>query len=186
MSQPMTLTQWYARRAASAAHPTLTSLPAVRQAGRAAAVASPPAAALPAAALPAAPAPGALASARAGAAWGWAEPAAPPRAEPTGAAVPARTELPMARELLSAMARAAAEAGVSEATVWAEAARLWLAMRHSDDPRPPTPGASAPRPRALESTRERCWSAIDVVLRDLRAPLPLVARSAPAWPARAA
>ena len=65
MSQPMTLTQWYARRAASAAHPTLTSLPAVRHAGRAAAVASPPAAALPAAALPATPAPGALASARA-------------------------------------------------------------------------------------------------------------------------
>jgi hypothetical protein len=67
---------------------------------------------------------------------------------------------------------------VSEATVWAEAARLWLAARHpEDDPRPPTPGASAPRPRPAEVARERCWSAIDVVLRDLRAPLPLVARA---------
>jgi hypothetical protein len=83
----------------------------------------------------------------------------------------------MARDLLRAMARAAADDGVSEATVWAEAARLWLAAHNNDDPRPPTPGASAPRPRAPETSRERCWSAIDVVLRDLRAPLPLVARS---------
>jgi hypothetical protein len=181
MSQPMTLTQWYARRAASAAHPTLTSQPAARPAWRAAAVASPAAAAV----LP--DAPGALASARAGATWGWAEPAPPPRTEPPAATVAARTELPMARDLLRAMARAAAEAGVSEAIVWAEAARLWLATRRpEDDPRPPTPGASAPRPRPVESTRERCWSAIDVMLRDLRTPLPLVARSSPARPAREA
>jgi hypothetical protein len=120
--------------------------------------------------------PAALGSARAGAAWGWAEPTAPAVTEVRPAAAADRTELPMARDLLRAMALAATEAGVSEATVWAEAARLWLAARHpEDDPRPPTPGVAAPRPRPAEAARERCWSAIDVVLRDLRAPLPLVA-----------
>src|SRR5690348_7828800 len=106
MSQPMTLTQWYARRAAGAAHPSLTALPAMRPAGRAAPVASPPAATP---VLPT-PEPGALASARAGSSWGWAEPVAPPQSAPAAAAA-TRTELPMARDLLAAMARAAAAAG---------------------------------------------------------------------------
>jgi hypothetical protein len=127
--------------------------------------------------------PAILGSARASGAWGWAEPAAPVRTSSRSAAVADCTELPMARDLLRAMALAAAEAGVSEAAVWAEAARMWLAVRHhEDDPQPPTPGASAPRPRPAEAARERCWSAIDVVLRDLRAPLPLVARAPDAIP----
>jgi hypothetical protein len=174
MSQPMTLSQWNTRRAASAprALPIPLPLPAARPTWRFVTAPSAPALVTPLVA----PASGALGSACAGASWGWAEPVvAPPHREPRPTSVAERRELPMARELLREMALAAAEAGVSEATVWAQAARLWLAARHADDPRPPTPGASAPRPRHAESARERCWSAIDVVLRDLRAPLPRVA-----------
>jgi hypothetical protein len=178
MSQPMTLSQWNTRRAVSVPHalhstqPIPLPLPAARPTWRFVTAPSAPAPITPLVA----PAPSALGSARAGASWGWAEPVAPrAHREPRPASLAERKELPMARDLLRAMALAAAEAGESEATVWAEAARMWLAARHADDPRPPTPGASAPRPRHAESARERCWSAIDVVLRDLRAPLPRVA-----------
>jgi hypothetical protein len=183
MSQPMTMTQWYTRHqqrhTASAPHAMPAPMPGTRTGWRVV-----PATVAPVPATPRQPAfmahagiePATLGSARAGGVWGWAEPAAPLRAESRSTTVADRTELPMAGDLLRAMARAAAEAGVSEAAVWAEAARMWLAVRHSDDdPRPPTPGAAAPRSRQGEAARERCWSAIDVVLRDLRAPLPLAA-----------
>jgi hypothetical protein len=112
--------------------------------------------------------------------WGWAH---PPREGTRHQSVPAtasvrtapeRTELPMAPELLRAMAEAAQTTGRPEREIWAEAAREWLRRHHqSDDPQPPEPGASAPNPAALRAARERCWQAIDVLVNDLRAPQPV-------------
>ncbi len=97
-----------------------------------------------------------------------------PRALPQLPASAARTELPMPRALLSAMSEAATVVGRSESAIWAEAAHEWLQRhRQDEDPRPPTPGARALRPSAV---RDRCWSAIDILLHDLRAPRPLRAR----------
>jgi hypothetical protein len=98
-----------------------------------------------------------------------------PRALPQVPVSAARTELPMPRALLSAMSEAATIVGRSESDIWADAAREWLQRhRQDEDPRPPTPGARAPRPSAA---RDRCWSSIDMLLHDLRAPLPLRARA---------
>jgi hypothetical protein len=88
--------------------------------------------------------------------------------------------LPMAPGVLRAMSLAAQAKGCPESEIWAEAAREWL-MRHlGDDPEPPTPGASAPVRRVERESRLRCWSAIDVLLRDLRAPLPSTTEDEPA------
>jgi hypothetical protein len=130
-----------------------------------------------------------LGSASAGAIWGWADPAGrrgqrtsepPLRAAatmPSPAPLPVvateqlvgpRTELPMAPTLLRAMAAVAAATGRAESDIWAEAAREWL-LRHSpeDDPQPPPPAASAPHP-AARAARQSTWTAIDVLLGDLR------------------
>jgi hypothetical protein len=80
--------------------------------------------------------------------------------------------LPMAPGLLRAMSLASVRQGRAEGEIWAEAAREWLARHQGDDPEPPTPGASAPVWRAERDLRTRCWSAIDVLMGDLRAPLP--------------
>ena len=100
----------------------------------------------------------------------------PPDAAPAIAAVPsaaARTELRMPPDVLRAMAAAAAATGRSETAVWAEAAREWL-LRHTgdDDPRPPDPAASARPPAAPRTGRDQCWTAIDILLGDLRATTP--------------
>ena len=89
-------------------------------------------------------------------------------------------ELPMPSALLRAMAAAASTSGRRECDVWAEAAREWL-LRHSqdDDPPPPPPAVAAPDPAAPRSARQRCWTAIDVLLNDLRGP----SRPHPASPA---
>lgn len=83
----------------------------------------------------------------------------------------ARTEVRIAPALLRAMEIAASVRGRPMGEVWAEAAREWL-LRHAedDDPQPPSPATAAPRSLASRSTRDRCWTAIDVLLGDLRAP----------------
>jgi hypothetical protein len=78
----------------------------------------------------------------------------------------------MAPIVLRAMSLAAAVTGRDEREVWTEAAREWLARHLEDDPEPPEPGASAPAPKAGADAHARSWAAIDVLLRDLRAPLP--------------
>jgi hypothetical protein len=150
-----------------------------------------------------------LGSAQAGPAWRWAERtravtpapsfAQPPRAareaavlsRPAGGAAPmpaggaaapgARTEVRIAPALLRAMETTATARGRQVSEVWAEAAREWL-LRHAedDDPQPPSPATAAPRSLASRSSRDRCWTAIDVLLGDLRAP-----RHAPLQPAAA-
>jgi hypothetical protein len=80
--------------------------------------------------------------------------------------------LPMAPSVLRAMSQAAAATGRAEGEIWAEAAREWLARHAENDPEPPTPGATAPARKAERDTRLCSWAAIDVLMRDLRAPLP--------------
>ena len=143
-----------------------------------------------------------LGSALAGTMWAWAPPArvpahhrtreqehVSPAASPviqsggrhSEAEAKARTpvELSMPSALLRAMAAAAASAGRRECDVWAEAAREWLLRHSQDDDPPPPPAAAAPDPTAPRSARERCWTAIDVLLNDLRGPT----RPHPAAPA---
>src|SRR5215813_8197925 len=71
----------------------------------------------------------------------------------------------MEQALLRLMRAAAWSTGRSEAELWVEAAREWLARRALDDePQPPTPAAAAlavPRPSSA-------WAAIDTLLADLR------------------
>lgn len=98
-----------------------------------------------------------------------------PLAQPvpsTPARAPWPVVLPMAPALLRAMSLAASHARRDASEVWAEAAREWLARHLEDDPEPPTPGASAPAKTAERDQHQRCWAAIDVLLGDLRAPLP--------------
>lgn len=87
---------------------------------------------------------------------------------------PAPVVMPMAPSVLRAMSRASATTGRAEGELWAEAAREWLARHHDDDPEPPTPGASASTAMAARDTRPRTWAAIDILMGDLRAPLPSI------------
>lgn len=93
-----------------------------------------------------------------------------------GATAPAAAASPvvlrMPRIVLCAMSLAASVTGRDEREVWAEAASEWLARHLEDDPEPPEPGASAPARHPERATRRHSWAAIDVLLRDLRAPLP--------------
>lgn len=97
------------------------------------------------------------------------------------AAPRSRTEVRIAPALLRAMETTAAARGRQVSELWAEAAREWL-LRHAqdDDPQPPSPATAAPRSIAALPARDRCWTAIDVLLGDLRAP-----RHAPLQPAAA-
>jgi hypothetical protein len=138
-----------------------------------------------------------MAAASAGPLWAWADAAAAPRwhgLRPVGATHaerfalprPAATQQPsqpaarssapvvlrMTPIVLRAMSLAAAVTGRDERDVWTEAAREWLARHLEDDPEPPEPGVSAPAPRPQAQQHARSWSAIDVLLRDLRAPVP--------------
>jgi hypothetical protein len=112
-----------------------------------------------------------LGSARASTVWAWVQPAPPAPVERAPSA-PGRTALPMPPELLRAMAAAAAAAGRSQSSVWAEAARAWLRRHTPDDDPPPPPGAAAAPPAAVRAARERTWTAIDILLNDLRYPDP--------------
>jgi hypothetical protein len=97
----------------------------------------------------------------------------PARAQAVGRGASAQpVVLAMTPAVLRAMSLAAEVEGRSESALWAEAAREWLARHLGDDPEPPVPGASALVSRREHTTRAQCWSAIDVLLRDLRAPLP--------------
>lgn len=111
-----------------------------------------------------------LGAARAGVTWRWASPASPVvqasgvRRAP--AMAPGATPIAVPERLLRAMRAAACASGRSESEVWAEAAREWLRQRQQDDgPLPPPAAAALAIPR-----RARSWSAIDVVLADLRQP----------------
>ena len=80
--------------------------------------------------------------------------------------------LRMAPIVLRAMSLAAAVTGRDERDVWTEAAREWLTRHLEDDPEPPEPGASVPIRRQEPDAHRRTWTAIDALVRDLRAPQP--------------
>jgi hypothetical protein len=95
------------------------------------------------------------------------QPATQPAARHTAPVV-----LRIAPVVLRAMSLAATLTGRDEREIWTEAAREWLDRHLEDDPEPPEPGATAPVRCAERATRLHTWTAIDVLLRDLRAPLP--------------
>lgn len=94
------------------------------------------------------------------------------------AALPARTEVRIAPSILRAMAEAATESGRGESAVWAEAARAWLAGHAGAAGATWTPAPAQSAGEAMGTgaherivaARRRCWSAIDILLGDLRAP----------------
>ena len=111
-----------------------------------------------------------LGGAWAGTKWQWAPLAGPMeqarRPGIQGQALPPGASVVRIPEALLRLMRAAAwSTGRSEAELWVEAAREWLARRALDDePQPPTPAAAAlavPRPSSA-------WAAIDTLLADLR------------------
>jgi hypothetical protein len=118
----------------------------------------------------------------------------PPRRDPAPAPSPASAPTPpraddapravhIPGEVLRAMAATAARTGRRESELWAEAAREWLDRQANHDDPPPA-AALAPT-SALRATRERCWSAIDILLSDLRAPDRAPMPAMPAMPAAA-
>lgn len=109
---------------------------------------------------------------------------AAPEPPPTSSMEPTMTdaarEVRMPTEILRAMAAAAAATGRPESALWAEAARLWLALHAQDDhPQPPAPAAALVPVPAVRAARDRCWGAIDILLSDLR-PSTRVPAAAPA------
>jgi hypothetical protein len=94
-------------------------------------------------------------------------PATPPGVAPNASAE--RTELRMPRDVLRAMAVAAAVTGRTQTEVWAAAAREWLSRHMGEDEPPPDPAGPARAAAVPHTAREQCWRAIDILLGDLRA-----------------